>query len=186
MENRRAPDEIIAERASRASREDRDDGPGERRPSCELAQETAQELAAMVAASAGGTHASEIVTYDTAESGPSPEKLLAAARSELHDVFSLIVRTYLIFDIQARGYISRRELQAMLKEDKTKGQGGRRASFGPGSASSVTSLISEDRWNEMDWNRNGEIDFSDFVIGFSKWVVCDDEIEVGSPPSSQR
>ena len=83
-------------------------------------------------------------------------------------------------------YISRRELQAMLKEDKTKGQGGRRASFGPGSASSVTSLISEDRWNEMDWNRNGEIDFSDFVIGFSKWVVCDDEIEVGSPPSSQR
>ena len=74
----------------------------------------------------------------------------------------------------------------MLKEYKTKVQGGRRASFGPGSASSVTSLISEDRWNEMDWNRNGEIDFSDFVIGFSKWVVCDDEIEVGSPPSSQR
>ena len=67
----------------------------------------------------------------------------------------------------------------MLNEDKIKGHQGPRKSFGPGSDASVTSLISEERWNEMDWNRNGEIDFSDFVIGFSKWVVCDDEIEVG-------
>ncbi|CAM9690283.1 unnamed protein product [Phaeothamnion confervicola] len=44
-----------------------------------------------------------------------------------------------------------------------------------GSGSGGSSLLSEDRWQEMDWDSNGDISFEEFVYAFTKWVDIDDD-----------
>jgi hypothetical protein len=33
-----------------------------------------------------------------------------------------------------------------------------------------------DKWTQMEWDRDGRMDLPSFVISFSKWVISDDEL----------
>ena len=72
--------------------------------------------------------------------------------------FDLIVHAYLLFDPTPRGYIARTDVAKMMAEDGQK-----------------NSFLNEERWAEMDWNGDGNIDFSEFVHTFAKWVDIDED-----------
>lgn len=74
----------------------------------------------------------------------------------------LITSAYLHFDTEGKGHISRDDL--------------RRVMVSHGNEQGVAQiLLSEDRWNEMDWDHNGNVDFGEFVYAFTKWVDIDEE-----------
>lgn len=88
-----------------------------------------------------------------------------SATYECKDYYELILSAYLLFDHDAKGYISKKDVTALMEE-----QGHKKGAS--------TSVLSEARWNEMDWDRHGKIDFGEFVSSFSTWF--DDEEEESS------
>lgn len=83
--------------------------------------------------------------------------------SEIKEMLHLIVEAYLIFDPDGVGYIERSGIEKMLEE------------HGANNGSSSNAMLSQQRWDEMDWDANGTIDFAEFVYAFSSWV------DIGEP-----
>lgn len=80
---------------------------------------------------------------------------------DIHKMLNLIVSAYLLFDPKACGYINRNAVEALVGEGKHR-----------------NAMLSQHRWNEMDWDANGKIDFAEFVHAFSSWVVdIDPDVE---------
>lgn len=103
---------------------------------------------------------------ETSTKGARPSNLievngLTCSAADINGVMNLIVSAYLLFDPNGKGFISRDAVSAMIEE----GKGGRNA------------MLSQQRWNEMDWDANGEIDFPEFVHAFSSWVDIDEDDE---------
>lgn len=86
----------------------------------------------------------------------------------------LMVRTWMMFDLDGDATISRTELETILDEQQAaQGQHG-------GKKTGQNNMLSKARWDEMDWNSDGEIDFFEFIYAFSKWIISDEELqEVG-------
>jgi calcium-binding protein CML len=51
----------------------------------------------------------------------------------------------------------------MNEEDGSKGTGADAGS------------LQNERWNEMDWNHDGTIEFSEFIYTFSRWIDIDSD-----------
>jgi calcium-binding protein CML len=97
---------------------------------------------------------------DDDKSKPKPELKRSVSgfmgrTHEVKEMLNLIVNAYLIFDPDGKGYIERDGVEKMLQEQGSKG----------GNA-----MLSQHRWNEMDWDSNGTIDFAEFVYSFTSWV----------------
>lgn len=82
---------------------------------------------------------------------------------EIKEMLNLIVSAYLIFDPEGKGYIEKSGIEKMLAEDGH--QGGNNA------------MLSQQRWDEMDWDANGTIDFAEFVFSFTSWVDLEETEE---------
>eukprot|EP01034_Spumella_vulgaris_P035911 gene35911-44281_t len=80
---------------------------------------------------------------------------------EINDILNLIVSAYLIFDPEGKGFIERKGIESMLEEHGHKAGG--------------NAMLSQQRWNEMDWDANGTIDFAEFVYAFTAWVDIDED-----------
>ena len=37
----------------------------------------------------------------------------------------------------------------------------------------AASMLSEDRWKELDWDGDGEITFKEFIWAFQGWITTD-------------
>lgn len=83
--------------------------------------------------------------------------------NEVKEMLNLIVSAYLIFDPEGKGFIERASVEKMLDEQ--------------GKAGKTNAMLSQQRWNEMDWDANGTIDFAEFVYAFTSWVDIDAEEE---------
>jgi len=83
---------------------------------------------------------------------------------EIKEMLNLIVSAYLIFDPEGKGYIERGSVERMLEEHGKK-------------AGKNHAMLSQQRWNEMDWDANGTIDFAEFVFAFTSWVDIDNDEE---------
>ena len=75
----------------------------------------------------------------------------------------LIVETYLIFDRAGTGLIRKKDLPKTCDELGRKGEGG------------SNPLLSEERWKEMDWDKNNCITFEEFVFSFHTWVMSGED-----------
>ncbi len=82
-----------------------------------------------------------------------------SSKGELVEMLGLIVSAYLLFDPNASGSITKGDIEKMISESHHVGAG---------------SMLSKERWDEMDWDHNGNIDFAEFVFAFSKWIDLDD------------
>lgn len=82
---------------------------------------------------------------------------------EIKEMLNLIVSAYLIFDPEGKGYIEKSGIEKMLAEDGKKGGN--------------NAMLSQQRWDEMDWDANGTIDFAEFVYSFTSWVDLTEETE---------
>lgn len=82
---------------------------------------------------------------------------------EIKETLNLVISTYLLFDPEGRGYIDKKHVISIVDENKHK--------------SGSNAMLSQERWQEMDWDENGQIDFAEFVYSFTTWVdnVEDDE-----------
>lgn len=75
-----------------------------------------------------------------------------------------VLEAYVLFDADASGTIDKEEVLHMVAEKGAKG-GGNMAS----------ALLSEERWAELDWDKDGKITFVEFLYAFEAWVGVDDE-----------
>lgn len=87
----------------------------------------------------------------------------------LTETFDLVIQAFLTFDASGDGFIDREEvLQIFRKDGASRATKQQRAS---------RSVISEERWKEMDWNEDGSISFKEFLLAFGSWVGLDDDID---------
>lgn len=75
--------------------------------------------------------------------------------TDIHYLVHWVVAAYLIFDTKCEGSIARAELTVMQRENHDDG-------------SDV--FLNEDRWRELDWDRNGNVSFEEFIFAFSEWI----------------
>lgn len=80
---------------------------------------------------------------------------------EIREMLNLIVSAYLIFDPDGKGFIAKKNVEQMLDEHGN-------------AKKSNNVMMSQQRWNEMDWDDNGTIDFAEFVFAFASWVDIDE------------
>jgi calcium-binding protein CML len=81
---------------------------------------------------------------------------------ELQWAFNNITGCYLLFDVDASGDLSRDEVMKQLS-NKT----------GVFADAAAASMLSEDRWKELDWDGDGEITFKEFIWAFQGWITTD-------------
>mgnify|MGYP001175720097 CR=1 FL=1 len=67
-----------------------------------------------------------------------------------------VVAAYLLFDTDCTGSISKDNVKQMQTQREI------------GDGSDV--FLNEDRWQELDWDHNGVVDFEEFVFAFSEWI----------------
>lgn len=83
---------------------------------------------------------------------------------EVWDMLQLIISAYLLFDTEGDGYIARDRVETLLEES--------------GHKKGSNSLLTNDRWGEMDWDHDGRIDLAEFINAFTKWVDIDNVLGV--------
>lgn len=145
-----------------------------------------------LSASGSGKEASSKSTPDEKPRHPRLVKLTREERRpsflngegpKLRDAFALIMDAYLAFDTDGKGFITRENMQetiiSMGSQSPVKSGKGLRRTAGAGPA---TALLTEERMDEMDWDKNGRISYKEFVFSFLAWVGMEEEEE--EEPSS--
>ena len=97
---------------------------------------------------------------------------------ELQNAFHLVMDAYLEFDREAKGYCSREELAGTIAawggKSPSKGSAIKMAKYretmGP-----VTAFLTQERMDELDWDKNGFITFKEFAFAFLSWVGVDEK-----------
>jgi calcium-binding protein CML len=100
----------------------------------------------------------------TTESGSSNEDGFDGQSEKLKWAFNNMIGTYLLFDVDASGDLSREEVMGQLHARK-----------GVFADSAARTMMSEERWNELDWDGDGQISFREFIWAFQSWISVDGE-----------
>ena len=73
----------------------------------------------------------------------------------------LIISAYLLFDPEGKGHINKEQV-GDAQESGSKGD---------------NSMLSNERWEELDWDKDGTIDLAEFINAFTHWVDTDNVLE---------
>ncbi|KAL6954574.1 putative calcium-binding protein cml21 [Sarracenia purpurea var. burkii] len=77
----------------------------------------------------------------------------------LEATFETLVDTFVFLDKNKDGYVSKSEMIQAINEHSGKQSSGR---------------IAMKRFEEMDWDKNGMVNFKEFLFAFTRWVGIDD------------
>lgn len=75
---------------------------------------------------------------------------------DIHYLVHWVVAAYLIFDTECTGHIDKKTV-AKMQQIRASEDGS-------------DLFLNEDRWRELDWDRNGNVSFEEFVFAFSEWI----------------
>lgn len=75
---------------------------------------------------------------------------------DIHYLAHWVVAAYLIFDTTCSGCIDKTTVRSM-QQTKAAEDGS-------------DLFLNEDRWRELDWDKNGQVSFEEFVFAFSEWI----------------
>ncbi|KAF5479128.1 hypothetical protein F2P56_005628 [Juglans regia] len=92
-----------------------------------------------------------------------PTALLAKSRMGMPDLeatFETLVDAFVFLDRNKDGYVSKSEMVEAINETTS----GERSS----------GQIAMKRFEEMDWDKNGMVNFKEFLFAFTRWVGIDD------------
>ncbi|DBA03499.1 TPA: hypothetical protein N0F65_011400 [Lagenidium giganteum] len=139
---------------------------------------------------------------DKEKEEPVNQAILFGEGNKLRVAFQLAVDAFLWFDVDGSGQINRLALplvfsswsiepympvsrdemamrlgSSMHLHSPTKKMSIMKERTAPPSkdSESINSIISERRFNEMDWNHDGSIQFKEFLLAFESWVGIDDD-----------
>ncbi|KAL1820875.1 hypothetical protein ACET3Z_015744 [Daucus carota] len=82
---------------------------------------------------------------------------------DLEATFETLVEAFVFLDKNQDGHVSRKEMVEAINEPT------------PGGHSS--GCIAMKRFEEMDWDKNGMVNFKEFLFAFTRWVGLDEEDE---------
>ena len=93
---------------------------------------------------------------------------------ELKEILALVVSAYLLFDPNAIGFITRTDIDKMITDHSNSEKSEARHH-----ANKSDSMLSKQRWDEMDWDHNGNIDFAgtydniiiNFITSVSIYII---------------
>jgi calcium-binding protein CML len=111
-----------------------------------------------------------------AKTGRRPSFLMGEG-PKIADAFNLVMDAYLTFDAEGKGYITKSDMNDFIQRlgakspSKSTSKSARTMDFG------ATAFLSEERMNEMDWDKSGQISYSEFVYSFLGWVGFEDDDE---------
>lgn len=104
------------------------------------------------------------VGFILAETGGKSVKLITGEVSdsdkEYRHAMMDIVGAYLTFDKEGKGYFTSDEMRAAVSDCRKKDAG---------------TLLTPERWRELDKDHSGRVDFEEFVHAFSTWVTAGDD-----------
>ncbi|KAF0720001.1 Aste57867_652 [Aphanomyces stellatus] len=109
----------------------------------------------------------------TAAGGPDEEppealyELDATNAKRIAKAFDTVVNAYLMFDEDASGIIKWDEMKEILNKPED--------SKGVKMINHKTKFFNVERWKELDWNKDGSINFQEFFLAFQKWVGVDED-----------
>ena len=91
---------------------------------------------------------------------------MASIGPELKSAFDWVLGAYLIFDSEGTGVLNKDEVlrQMVAKEGAFASRG-------------ASSVLSKERWEELDFDHDGSITFKEFFWAFQGWVASEDEDE---------
>jgi len=75
--------------------------------------------------------------------------------------FQIVSSSWCAFDSTGYGWISRKKAMAIINGESSK------TTYG--------TIFTEERFNEMDWDRNGEVSFKEFFLAFLEWSGVEQE-----------
>ncbi|XP_054806053.1 probable calcium-binding protein CML22 [Prosopis cineraria] len=81
--------------------------------------------------------------------------------TQLGKIFNTIVEVFLFLDKNGDGKLNKKDVVKTLNETYSRER----------SPANVTKI----RFKEMDWDRNGQVTFREFLFGFLKWVGIDED-----------
>ncbi|XP_058736812.1 probable calcium-binding protein CML22 [Vicia villosa] len=82
-----------------------------------------------------------------------------AELAQLGEVFDSIVEIFLFFDKNGDGKLNKKDMMRTMNETNPKERS--------------PAHITKNRFKEMDWDRNGQVTFREFLFGFINWVGID-------------
>lgn len=82
--------------------------------------------------------------------------LLLQRQGDIKEVLELLVSSYILFDPQNSGCINRDVVNQIIREKQKK--------------MNLDLMFSTERWDNLGWDENGNIDFGEFIFSFTSWV----------------
>mmetsp|Transcript_12935 Transcript_12935/g.20737 ORF Transcript_12935/g.20737 Transcript_12935/m.20737 type:complete len:221 (+) Transcript_12935:50-712(+) len=70
--------------------------------------------------------------------------------------YDIVARSWNTFDVDKRGWIQKKKAMGIINGNSKSG-------------AMKETVFTEERFNEMDWDRNGEVSFKEFLLAFLEW-----------------
>lgn len=84
---------------------------------------------------------------------------------DLEATFETLVESFVFLDSNKDGHVSKNEMVLAIEETKS------------GERSDSDGQIAMKRFEEMDWDNNGMVNFKEFLFAFTRWVGIEDDEE---------
>ncbi|KAI4338348.1 hypothetical protein L6164_016687 [Bauhinia variegata] len=98
------------------------------------------------------------------EQPPSTDNSSKKELAQVGAIFNMIVEAFLLLDKNGDGKLDKKDLIRTMNESN------------PWERSPAH--ITELRFQEMDWDKNGQVNFKEFLFGFIKWIGIDADEEM--------
>ncbi|KAJ9568156.1 hypothetical protein OSB04_004122 [Centaurea solstitialis] len=84
---------------------------------------------------------------------------------DLEATFETLVESFVFLDSNRDGHVSKNEMVRAIEETRSGGH------------SDSDGQIAMKRFEEMDWDKNGMVNFKEFLFAFTRWVGLEDDEE---------
>ena len=100
-------------------------------------------------------------------------QLLAREGTAIAYSFTLVLEAFFYFDPKHTGFIKKEELAESMGALSSAGVSA--GVTAAGHSGEALSFLTEERYNELDWDHDGSVTFKEFLFAFMAWVGLDDE-----------
>lgn len=99
---------------------------------------------------------------------------------KIAEAFSLVMDAYLTFDSEGKGFITKDNMRDFITKMGARSpskSGVSKTARSAGEMGPGTSILTEERMEEMDWDGSGRVSYSEFVYSFLGWVGFEEGLE---------